>query len=176
DVSAAVGPRRIPSLGFIRYTASDGKMAYNGLQASLRHRMAHNLEFLGSYTFSNSLADNQGFYGPGWNGGRNADQITAGQLGDGNYDPYNLSLDYGPQWFSAKHSASLAVNYELPIGKGRSVGSDWTGVTQALLGGWNVSGILTVRSGLPITVTQGWGGGGPSNNTGFGFERPNVVP
>jgi outer membrane receptor protein involved in Fe transport len=172
NVSNAVGPRRIPSLGFLRYTASDGKMAYDGLQASLRHRMAHGLEFLASYTFSKSLADNQGFYGPGW-GGRAANQATAGVYGDGNYDPYDFSIDYGPQWFSAAHSATLSMNYQLPIGKGRSVGSDWSGVQQALLGGWNVSGILSVRSGLPITVVNGWGGGGPSNNTGFGFERPN---
>src|SRR6185369_16443039 len=107
--------------------------------------------------------------------GRSANQITAGQLGDGNYDAYNHALDYGPEWFSSKHSASLSMNYQLPIGKGRSLGGDWSGVTQALLGGWNVSGILSIRSGLPITVVNGWGGGGPSNNTGFTFERPNVV-
>jgi outer membrane receptor protein involved in Fe transport len=172
---ASVDPRRIPSLGFLRYTASDGIMAYDGLQASARHRMAHGLEFLASYTFSKSLADNQGFYGPGW-GGRAANQSTAGQQGDGNYDPYNHSLDYGPQWFSAKHTGSLSMNYQLPIGKGRGVGSDWSGVQQALLGGWNVSGILSVRSGLPITATDtaGWGAG-PSNNTGFGVERPNLT-
>jgi outer membrane receptor protein involved in Fe transport len=172
---AGTDPRRIPSLGFLRYTASDGILNYDGLQSSLRHRMAKGLEFLASYTFSKSLADNQGFYGPGW-GGRSANQSTAGQQGDGNYDPYNHSLDYGPQWFSAAHSGTLSMNYQLPIGKGRSVGSDWSGVQQALLGGWNVSGILSVRSGLPITVTDtaGWGAG-PSNNTGFGVERPNRV-
>jgi outer membrane receptor protein involved in Fe transport len=174
NVSAGVGPRRLPQLGFIRYTASNGTINYDGLQASLRHRMAHGLEFLASYTFSKALSDNQGFYGPGW-GGRSANNATAGTRGDGNYDPYNLGLDYGPEWFSATHTGSLSMNYQLPVGKGRSVGSDWSGVTQALLGGWNVSGILSVRSGLPITVVNGWGGGGPSNNTGFGFERPNVT-
>jgi outer membrane receptor protein involved in Fe transport len=168
-------PRRIPSLGFMRYTASDGIINYDGLQTSVRHRMAHGLEFLASYTFSKTLADNQGFYGPGW-GGRSANQGTAGQQGDGNYDAYNHALDYGPSWFSSTHNATLSMNYHLPIGKGRSVGGDWGGLTQALLGGWNVSGILSVRSGLPITATDtaGWGAG-PSNNSGFGVERPNLT-
>jgi len=160
-------PRRLPNLGIMRYTASNGTINYDGLQASIRHRMAHGLEFLASYTFSNSLTDNQGFYGPGW-GSRSANVNTAGfNHGDGNYNPYDLHLDYGPAWFSAKHDASFSMNYQLPIGKGRSVGSDWSGVTQALLGGWNVSGILQVRSGLPVTVVNGWGE--------FGFTRPDLV-
>jgi hypothetical protein len=172
--NVASAQRRLPNLGFLRYTASDGVINYDGLQASLRHRMVHGLEFLASYTLSKALGDNQGFYGPGW-GSRAASQTTSGAGGDGNYDAYNHALDYGTQWFSARHTASLSFNYQLPIGKGRSVGADWGGVTQALLGGWNVSGILSVRSGLPITVVNGWGGDGPSNNTGFAQERPNRV-
>jgi hypothetical protein len=166
--------RRLPQYGFIRYTASNGRINYDGLQASLRRRRANGLEFMASYTFSKALADNQGFYGPGW-GGRAASQNTAGQYGDGNYDAYNLALDYGPQWFSAKHSGSLSLNYELPIGKGRKVGTDWSGVTDALLGGWNVSSILSVRSGLPITVVEGWGPGRSLQTSGFTFERPDRV-
>ena len=74
------------------------------------------------------------------------------------------------------HTATLSMNYQLPIGKGRGVGNDWGGVAQALLGGWNVSGILSVRSGLPVTATDtaGWGAG-PSNNSGFSVERPNLT-
>jgi hypothetical protein len=174
-LDAGKDPRRIPTLGFMRYTASDGIINYDGLQTSLRHRMAHGLEFLASYTFSKTLADNQGFYGPGW-GGRSANQSTAGQQGDGNYDAYNHSLDYGPSWFSSTHTGTLSMDYQLPIGKGRGVGGSWSGLTQALLGGWNVSSILSVRSGLPITATDtaGWGAG-PSNNSGFGVERPNLT-
>jgi len=167
--------RRLPQYGFIRYTASNGVINYDGLQASARHRKANGLEFMASYTLSKSLADNQGFYGPGW-GSRAANQSTAGMYGDGNYDAYNLHLDYGPQWFSAKHTGAFSASYDLPIGKGRAVGSDWSGVTQALLGGWNVSSILTVRSGLPVTVVEGWGPGRSLQTSGFTFERPDVVP
>ncbi len=151
------GPTPFPQLSFIRYTSDGAVVNYDALQASLRRRKSNGLEFLASYTFSKSLTDNQGFYGPGWNGGRSADQNTVGFFGDGNTDFYNKMLDYGRPWFSAKHTGSLSIIYDLPVGKGRAVGSDWSGVTEALLGGWNVSGILTVRSGLPVTVTNGWG-------------------
>ena len=46
----------------------------------------------------------------------------------------------------------LAANYELPFGKDQKWGSNWSGVTEALLGGWKMSAIFQVRTGFPITV------------------------
>lgn len=147
--------RPFPQFGLIRWTASDGKINYHGLQTSARHRRSGGLEFLASYTFSNTLTDNGGFYGPGW--GHQSDSGLGGIGGDGNLNIRDKSLDYGPAWFSAKHTGAFSGSYDLPFGKGRKVGSDWSGVKQALLGGWNVSGILSVRSGLPVTAVTGWG-------------------
>jgi len=161
--------------GAVRYTSSDAIANYNGLQASLRRRRSNGLEFLASYTYSKSLGDNPGFYGPGW-GGYSANSPNTGVGGDGNYNSYDMMLDYGPLWFSAKHNLSVAGTYELPIGKDRAVGKEWSGVTDALLGGWNVSAIITVRSGLPGTTVAGWGPGSSLQNSGFSFERPDVVP
>jgi hypothetical protein len=169
--------RRLASVGItgpVRWTSSDARMNYNGLQASLRQRRAHGLEFMASYTLSRALGNNPGFYGPGW-GGYSANSPNTGLGGDGSYNSYNMDLDYGPLWFSSKHTGVLSGNYELPIGKSRAIGKDWSGVTQALLGGWNVSAILTVRSGLPGTTTAGWGPGSSLQNSGFSFERPDVV-
>jgi outer membrane receptor protein involved in Fe transport len=169
--------RRLASAGItgaVRYTSSDAEANYNGLQVSLRRRRANGLEFLASYTLSKTLGDNPGFYGPGW-GGYSASSPNTGLGGDGNYNSYDMQLDYGPLWFSSRHNLSVAGTYELPIGKDRAVGKDWGGVTDALLGGWNVSAIVTVRSGLPGTTTAGWGPGNSLQNTGFSFERPDVV-
>ncbi len=160
--------------GAVRYTSSDAIANYNGLQASLRQRPANGLEFLASYTYSKALGDNPGFYGPGW-GGYSASSPNTGLGGDGNYNSYDMMLDYGPLWFSARHNLTFAGTYELPIGKDRAIGADWGGVTQALLGGWNVSEIVTIRSGLPGTTTAGWGPGSSLQNSGFSFERPDVV-
>jgi hypothetical protein len=166
--------RPFPQFGLIRWTASDGKINYHGLQTSVRRRRANGLEFLASYTFSRSLTDNGGFYGAGW--GHQADNGLAGIGGDGNLDIRNKSLDYGPAWFSAAHTGALSGSYELPIGKGRTVGGSWSGVKQALLGGWNVSSILTVRSGLPVTAVTGWGNISLQSSNFVTQERADRVP
>jgi len=166
--------RPLPQFGLIRYTASDGRINYHGLQASVRRRRANGFEFLASYTLSKTLTDNGGFYGAGW-GGYSANASNGGIGGDGNLNIRDKSLDYGPAWFSATHTGALSGSYELPIGKGRKVGGDWAGVTQTLLGGWNVSAILTVRSGLPITVVNGWGNTSLQSSTFVIQERPDQV-
>jgi outer membrane receptor protein involved in Fe transport len=164
--------RLLPNATGIRFTGSDARANYHGLQASLRRRRAKGLEFLASYTLSKALTDNQGFYGPGW-GGYNATHSNTG-FGDGNQDARNPQADYGPMWFSSKHTASLSGHYELPIGKDRKLGSQWSGAKQALLGGWNLGAILSVRSGLPITVTNGWTSRSLQPN-GFTYERPDRI-
>ena len=69
---------------------------------------------------------------------------------------------------------SLVVNYTyaLPFGKGKTYGAQWSGPVNAVLGGWQWTGILTARSGLPISIQPA------SNNTNSqgGGQRPNVVP
>jgi len=66
----------------------------------------------------------------------------------------------------------LAINYELPFGKGMKWGSEWGGLADAILGGWKVSGIFQARSGFPITVTDGRGS---SLQATRGNERPNCI-
>ena len=165
--------RPVPQYGLIRYTSSDASANYNGLQVSLRQRRSNGLEFLASYTFSKTLTDNQGFYGPGWGGGNTGFTHFNQGIGDGNQNSYDMAADYGPALFDATHVASVAATYEIPVGKGRSVGADMSGIAQALLGGWNVSSILSVRSGFPITVSQGWGGSSLQGN--FAYQRPDRI-
>jgi len=142
----------LPGAGAIRYTASDAIENYNALQVSLRHRKAHGLEFLASYTFSKTLGDNTGFYSAGW--GATSGYLLHGKGGDGDQNFRDPGADYGPLFFDAKHNFVFSANYELPVGKGRA--HEMSGVGQAILGGWNVSAIATVHSGFPVTVVDGW--------------------
>ncbi len=153
-----------PSIGVTSGTNSIGVGAYDALQASLRQRPTEGLEFIASYTYSKALSDNVGYYGVGWS-------QTAGQ---GYYylDSYHPLKDYGPSPYDMKHNVSLAGNYELPLGKGRKVGSDWSGVTNALLGGWNLNTIVSFHTGLPLTP---YDGAGQSLQATRSLERPNRV-
>ena len=71
-----------------------------------------------------------------------------------------------------RHNFVLAANYELPFGKGMKWGSDWGGLTDAILGGWKLSAIYQVRTGFPITVTDV---GGRTLQAVRGNERPNCI-
>jgi hypothetical protein len=153
-----------PNIGTTSGTNSIGIGAYDALQASVRQRAQGGLEFLASYTWSKSLSDNVGYYGTGW-----------GQTGAQGYyylDSTDPRRDYGRSTYDARHNFTLAGTYELPFGRGRKVGSDWTGAKNAILGNWDVHGIFQVRSGFAYTVSDG---AGQSLQATRSIERPDRV-
>ena len=58
---------------------------------------------------------------------------------DDDYWIYDPDLNKGPADFDRTHNFTAAVLYELPWGKGKKYGSDWTGVTEGVLGGWQLN-------------------------------------
>ena len=68
---------------------------------------------------------------------------------------------------------SLVINYvyELPVGRGKKLGADMNKFANAILGGWEVSGITTLKDGFPIGF---WNALNNTGSLGAG-QRPNVV-
>ncbi len=132
-----------PSVTAIGGTDSWSRSDYHSLQASVRRRFSKGLEYLASYTFGKVLTDNRGYYGSG---------VFAGDQGAYAANNYDRSADYGPAFFDVKHNFVLSGSYELPFGKGRAWGDGWNSFVNAFLGGWNLSTILNLKSGFPITV------------------------
>jgi hypothetical protein len=60
--------------------------------------------------------------------------------------------------------------WDIPVGKGKKANVD-NGVLDAVVGGWQMSSILTLQTGFPITVTNGQ----DTSNTGGFFDRPNAT-
>ncbi len=66
----------------------------------------------------------------------------------------------------------MSYNWELPFGPGRAVLGGVRGVAGKILGGWQVNGITTVQSGVPLGLgtsvnqTNSFGGGSRPNSTG----------
>ena len=85
---------------------------------------------------------------------------------------YEPEWNYGPAFFDARHNFVFSANYELPFGKGRRWASDASGLADAVIGGWRLSGIFQARTGFPITVTDGRN---RSLQGERGNERPNCV-
>jgi Carboxypeptidase regulatory-like domain/TonB dependent receptor len=153
----------LPLVTTIATTASRARSEYNALQASVRQRAWHGVEFLASYTFGRAKTNNRGYYGG------STVVASEGAYWQNTYDP---EAEFGPAFHDVRHNFVFSANFELPFGKGRRWGGDWSGVTQAILGGWKVGSIFQARSGIPVTVIDTRA---RSLQGERGFERPNCV-
>jgi hypothetical protein len=62
---------------------------------------------------------------------------------------------YAPSDFNASHQLNSNWVWELPFGRGKRWGSDSSRFSDALLGGWSLSGILRLSSGFPFSISNG---------------------
>jgi hypothetical protein len=137
-----------------------GGSTYNALQATYTHRWHSGLDLNVSYTYSKFMDDVQGAAGWAFPGS-----------GSSVRNSYNLAAEHSVDVTDTPQSLVISYNYELPFGSGKLVGDHWGRPMNAVLGGWQWSGILTAKSGLPLSINPA------TNNTGgFGFnQRPDLV-
>ncbi|MGO9403271.1 MAG: carboxypeptidase regulatory-like domain-containing protein [Terriglobales bacterium] len=143
---------------------SNSDQSYNALQAVLQKRMSNGLQAQVSYTWSKCMSNSPGYFGTGW-GSTNATS-SGGQPGWENI--YNPRLDWGPCYYDQTHILTSYVTYQLPFGRGKQFGHDMNPALNAVLGSWEIGGIVTLHSGNALTLNNfgGWGVGGNSDNTG----------
>jgi hypothetical protein len=154
---------------------SNSDQSYNALQAVLQKRMSHGLEAQVSYTWSKCLSNSPGYFGTGW-GSVNATS-SGGQPGWENI--YNPRLNWGPCYYDQPQILTSYVTYALPFGHGKEFGHDINPALNAVLGNWEIGGIVTLHSGNSLSLNNfgGWGVGGNSDNTnGIGPETLANLP
>ncbi|HKO13331.1 MAG TPA: carboxypeptidase-like regulatory domain-containing protein [Acidobacteriaceae bacterium] len=129
-----------------------GMSYYNAFQATLRHPMANGLQLDVSYTLSKSID-----YGS--DAERSTEFSTSGS-GDSFSDIINTWRPYlnrGVSDFDTKHLLTVDAVYQLPFGRGRHYFSNANHFADALIGGWQLSGINRTTSGLPFSLFEpGW--------------------
>ncbi len=133
---------------------------YNALELTYTHRFSKGLSLLASYTWSKFIDDTEGT--TGW----------AQTGGDFFRDNYNLALEKSVDANDIPQSLVVSYIYELPVGKGKAVGSNMGAVSNAILGGWQVTGITTIKDGFPLSIST------TINNACGSFgcnQRPNVI-
>ena len=91
-------------------------------------------------------------FSDGWSAQVNYTLQKAEQEQD-DYWIYEPDLNKGPADFDRTHNFTASIIYELPFGKDKKYGSDWDGVTQGALGGWQVGTNIFILSGAPFDVT-----------------------
>ncbi len=146
-------------LGQVQALFSEGMASFNSLQVKATKRFSHRLTFLVSYTFAKNM-DN----GPApFDLGHNLNSENQPQ------DPLNLSLERAVADNDVRHNLVASYIYELPLGKGQRFLPNLKGWSQVLCGGWQMNGIFTARSGLPVNVVR--------NGQAASFQglRPNLL-
>lgn len=123
---------------------STGSSAYHGLQLMLRHGITHGLQWDFNYTFSKSI-----------DVGSNAERINQFEA---YYQADQVINSWSPNQlravsdFDTTHQFNTNWVYELPFGRGRYFGSASNRWVNALVGGWQWSGLARWTSGFPTTI------------------------
>jgi len=130
--------------------SSIGKSNYNGLQVSLRKQMSHGLQFDVNYTYSKSLDYTSNATRLGYSSSTNVG-APGSRLANG----FSPSSRYAVSDFDATHQINANWIAELPFGKGRRFGANAGRVTDAIIGGWELSGVARWTSGFPFSVDNG---------------------
>lgn len=140
-----------PLIGQISYSDSSNRRNYDALQISLRKRLSYGLVVNANYTWSHLiLYGNEDSFGP-----------------SKNQDWDNLAASRGNSNLDVRHAFILDYSWEIPT-------RSWSqsGVGRQLLGGWVLSGVTALRSGLPVNILTG------RDNRGNGFpstQRANYL-
>jgi len=136
------------------YITNLGHSRYDGLLVSVRKRFSQGLKFDFNYTFSHSKDNNSSV----------ANTVFGGLI----CDIRDLNVCNGPSDFDIHHLLNVNGIWELPVGRGKWLGSSLPGWANAIVGGIQLSGIFTYRSGLPFSTTTG------SFPVGFVYDSPAV--
>jgi hypothetical protein len=119
----------------IDYKTSGGTDHYDALQTTLNRRFSTGLSLAAQYTWGHSIGNTAG----------SNEANTAG-------NPFDFGADRGSNNFDIRHSFNLSALYQLPVGRGKRFGANWSQPADLVLGGWQLGGVVNARSGVPMDV------------------------
>jgi hypothetical protein len=165
-INCPTAPRRpFPAVdSSIALFRSDGFSNYDALQARLERQFSHGLQFEASYTYGHAL-----------------DDASSASLGSANQGDFRLQTDpraeYGNADFDVRHRFVFNSIYELPFGRDKWLGGGASGLTNQIIGGWQVAAIVTASTGNWYTPTDISASVSTSDcgGTVFNCIRPNLV-
>jgi hypothetical protein len=135
---------------------------YNSMQIRFQKRANHYLSFEGNYTLSKATDDaSAGF------------NAFVGTLNAGNVQQLDqLKLEHAISANDATHRLVFAAIADVPVGRGRWLGRDMNRFLDGVVGGWNISTVVTFQSGQPLAFA--------TNGTSDGLfldgnQRPNLT-
>jgi hypothetical protein len=138
--------RPYPQWRSIQTGASRAASNYNSLQVKLERRFTRGFFFLGSYTYASAM-----------------DEAGAWDAGSGAQTRDNFAAERGPQSQTSRHRLSISGINRLPSAR------NLPRAAQLAVGGWQLSNIITYRTGLPVNISLPTSGVDPNTGVRFNF-------
>ena len=151
NVDADLLRTNFPGFSTVTRLATVANSSYNALQVSGR-RTVGALELTLAYTYSHSIDDSSDRY-------------------DSTFvNSYDIPASRASSNFDQRHILTISYIYDLPLFRHA------TGKTQTFLGGWQLSGITSMQTGVPVTVANGtvYDNAGVANGDGDGSYEDSV--
>jgi hypothetical protein len=159
-VNPATGVQPYPQFGVVSWRGNDSNSTFHALQMNARRAFQKGWLLAANYMWSHSIND---------------DGIGGGES-DTPQNVFCRACEKASSDDDVRQVFNLSAVYELPFGAGKAMLSQ-PGAVRALLGGWQVSGIATARTGLPVNVVLNRANSSlPDQYSVSGSERPNLVP
>lgn len=137
-ISCTPDRRPTPYIGGISGTASFGYGNYHGMTAKFEKRFSNSLQFLNSYTYGHALA--------------NTGTTLSGSTGFGIPDPRDYGSGYSTAAWDIRHNFTSSFTWAIPFGRGKAYGADLGRAADFFVGGWQMNGLLSLRTGVPFTL------------------------
>ncbi len=156
-INPLTGKRPLAGFGSFGLKENNANNNFNGLQASIHRRFVRGLLFQANYMWSHGITDAS--IGSG-------ESVAFQNQSCRGCDRSSTNID-------VRHNVTINGVYELPFGPGKHLLN--SGLASQILGGWEVAGIASARTGLPLNVTMSRKASAlPDGNTSS--QRPNLVP
>jgi hypothetical protein len=159
-INPLTGERPDPDFGQIDWRGTENNSSYQGLSLAAKRSFSHGILFAANYMWSHEIDD-------GSNGSGDGDSLVAQNVSC-------MSCERASGTFDSRHVFNFNAIYELPFGRGKSYLSQ-PGVLSTILGSWEISSLVTARTGFPVNVTIDRNSSDtPDGNTNN--QRPDLVP
>ncbi|OFW42813.1 MAG: hypothetical protein A3J28_06030 [Acidobacteria bacterium RIFCSPLOWO2_12_FULL_60_22] len=152
----AGAPRVNPALASSQFISSDATSSYQGLDLEVAQRFSHGLRYKVSFTYAKTIDSASAIVGD-WSIGASTTTMQAD----------NLGRDRGLSSFDVRRNLVGNLTYDLPWQNSARAAARW-------IGGWQVSGIVTLSDGMPFTASSGFRRSQNQQNTVS--DRPNLLP
>jgi hypothetical protein len=169
-INPIAGKRPLPDFDEFGIKYNNNNSNFHALQASLERNLTSGWLWQTQYQWAHSIADGTagtGDWAGSWGGGGAGSGLIQNQA--------CASCDRSNAAYDVRHTLSMNSVYELPFGPGKRF-LQAGGLQGKLLGGWELSGMATARTGLPINIVVTRSASDMLDGNTVTPLRPDLVP